>query len=168
MDAQRVYEKSEFLAALPTEEYQRMEQSWQEQRDRATTAATQAKHALQAVLQQSQAAVWNPNGDRFTGWAYAVPDTPGALSLAGEYRVYAEDLPPLSAKPLTERTPLPQPQALENHRYRLTLDQTRGIITAVYDKKLGRMLLQEREGVGVFSYPACHPGRAGTSRDHCL
>ena len=152
MDAQRVYEKSEFLAALPTEEYQRMEQSWQEQRDRATTAAAQAKHALQAVLQQSQAAVWNPNGDRFTGWAYAAPDTPGALSLAGEYRVYAEDLPPLSAKPLTERASLPQPQALENHRYRLTLDQTRGIITAVYDKKLGRTLLRERDGVGVFSY----------------
>ena len=98
-----------------------MEQSWQEQRDRATTAAALAKHALQAVLQQSQAAVWNPNGDRFTGWAYAAPDTPGALSLAGEYRVYAEDLPPLSAKPLTERASLPQPQALENHRYQMCI-----------------------------------------------
>ncbi len=47
---------------------------------------------------------------------------------------------------------MPGKNVLENHRYRLTLDQTRGVITELYDKKLGCALAKERNGVGVFSY----------------
>ncbi len=41
---------------------------------------------------------------------------------------------------------------VENHRYCLTFDGTRGTICQVYDKKLEAVLLRSQDGLGVFSY----------------
>ena len=146
----RVYEKNAFRAAKDSAEYRRMEASWQEQTERAQTAADAAAEAL-ACAGAGEDAVLNPNGASFTGWADA-DGLPGALCLAGRERVFVRDVPALAAvKPETKTYPAPE-NVLENHRYRLTLDRVRGVITELYDKKLSRVLARERDGVGVFAY----------------
>lgn len=146
----RVYAKKDFRAAKSSGEYRRMEASWQEQRDRAKTAAAAAKEAFNCV-NKGPGAVFNPNGGAFSGWVEA-EGVPGSVPIAGRSMIYVRDVPPLGASPLGGGSrPVPG-NVLENHRYRLTFDQDRGIITGLYDKALNRMLAQERSGAGVFSY----------------
>lgn len=152
MHAQRVYQKDAFLSALGSDEYHRMEASWQEQRNHALSARQHASNALHAV-QDSGCAVCNPNSAPFTGWAHANANTPGAVRLAGRNMIYVQDIPALSIQPIQPPTfPNTQADTLENHRYRLTFDREQGIITELFDKKLGRPLLKTRDGIGVFSY----------------
>ena len=66
--------------------------------------------------------------------------------------VYVREVPPLGTAPLCGRRYPPTENVLENHRYRLTFDRDRGLITELYDKTLRRALARERSGVGVFSY----------------
>lgn len=150
MDPMRVYGKRAFRARRNTEEYRKMEESWQEQTDRADTAAEAAAEAL-ACVKRGCGAVLNVNGSAFTGWAEA-KDAVNAVRLAGKDRIYVRDLAPLSASEPEGKIYAPAESVLENHRYRLTLDETRRVITQLYDKKLGRALAKERDGVGVFSY----------------
>lgn len=151
MQPERVYEKSAFHAARQTEEYRRMEASWQEQTDRAQTAGQAAKEALHCVTGIGNA-VFNPNGAPFTGWAQAEKGQPGALMLAGQPRVYVSEVPALGTKQPERVETARNGAQLENHRYRLELDHARGVITGLYDKRCDRMLLRERDGVGVFAY----------------
>lgn len=150
MDPMRVYEKKAFRAMEGSAEYRRMEESWREQAARAETAAKAAEEVL-AQVKGGGGALLNPGLSPFTGWA----DGEGAgrgIRLAGRNRIYVQEIPPLSAAPLEELSFPPRESPLENHRYRLTLDRERGLVTELYDKKLGRALAREREGIGVFSY----------------
>lgn len=150
MNAQRVYDKKKFRAVRETAEYLQMERSWQEQAGRARRALVSADRAISRA-ELGEGAVLNPNGGPFTGWAQA-EGAPGAIRLCGKDWLYIRDVPPLAAvKPEAPSYP-PSENVLENHRYRLTLDRERGLITELYDKALGRPLAQERDGVGVFSY----------------
>ncbi|MBQ7777635.1 MAG: DUF5054 domain-containing protein [Oscillibacter sp.] len=150
MKPERAYEKKAFRKAKNSDEYRRMEASWQEQRERAQQALDSAKAALQCAGGGEQA-VFNPNASAFTGWA-ELEDVGESVSLCGRSMVYVKDVPPLG-------TAVPQgcnyphrKNTLENHRYRLTFDESRGLITELYDKHLGCALAKERDGVGVFSY----------------
>ena len=150
MAQERVYEKKAFLKYKPSDEARRMEESWAEQAERAQEAAGTAAEAL-TCAKAGAGAVLNPNGAAFTGWADA-DGVDGAIRLAGRDRIYVQDVPALGAvKPEPKTYPEPV-DILENHRYRLTLDRTRGVITELFDKQLGRALARERDGVGVFSY----------------
>ena len=150
MAPERVYEKRDFLAAKNSGEYHRMEASWQEQRDRADAAAAAAKEAL-ACVKKGPGGVFNPNGGTFSGWVEA-ENTPGSVKIGGRDMVYVREVPPLGTAPLCGRRYPPTENVLENHRYRLTFDRDRGLITELYDKTLRRALARERSGVGVFSY----------------
>lgn len=153
MDYERVYEKEAFRRAKSSEQYRYMECSWDEQRQRARTAAQGATGALDCV-KPGTGAVFNPNGAPFTGWLEA-EDCPAAVPMGGRRMLYAENVPPLcaAAPVLREYRPFrPTETSLENHRYRLTYDGARGVITELYDKRAGRILARERDGVGVFSY----------------
>jgi len=149
MDPRRVYDKAAFRAAKQTAEYRRMEESWREQAERARAAADAAADALDCVT-RGAGCVFNPNGSPFTGWADA-DGMPGAVILARRGRVFVRDVPALGTVVPTVKS-YPADGALENHRYRLTLDRERGVITELYDKRLGRALARERDGVGVFAY----------------
>ena len=150
MSPERVYRKNKFCAARGSAEYKRMEESWQEQRERAETARSAAEAALHCAA-AGEGAFWNANGLPFSGWVNA-PGMSGAVSLCGQEKVYLENVPPLSAVICPAEKKYAKSSALENHRYRLTVDRDRGIITKLYDKKLGCALAEERHGVGVFSY----------------
>lgn len=148
----RVYDKAAFETARKTPSYRLMERSWDEQRVRACTADEQSRAALAAACTGDALSALNPNGSAFTGWMPA----PEGENICGEPRVYAENLPALSASPLPAHTPAAplrlNGDTLENHRYLLKIDLQRGKITELFDKKLGRALLRERHGVGVFDY----------------
>ena len=151
LPADRVYEKKAFLQAKETSAYRRMERSWNEQRARAEGAAAHVREA--AELLPGGSAVVNPNGAPFTGWARAED----GLTLGGTPRVYVENVPALGAasapaQPQAAPLALAADGTLENHRYRLTVDRARGRITELFDKRLGRALLREREDAGVFAY----------------
>ena len=150
MDPMRVYDKKKFRALRNSTEYLKMEESWTEQADRAEASAKAAAEALECAKSGS-GAILNANGSAFTGWAEA-EGAEGAVRLAGKERVYVRDVPALSAVAVESKTYPAAENVLENHRYRLTLDEDRGVITELYDKKLGCPLAKERDGVGVFSY----------------
>jgi len=152
MNPDRVYRKDLFEKALLSEEYRRIEASWDEQRQRAASAAEGAARALALSKAPNGYAVLNPNGTAFTGWAEAFEGLPAAIAFPDGYKVYVEDIPPVSIRELPAAAPQAPSGGLENHRYRLSIDQERGVITELYDKKLNRPLLRERDGVGVFSY----------------
>ena len=150
MDPMRVYDKKNFRARRNSEEYLKMEESWKEQAERADTSAKAAAAAI-ACAKRGDGAILNANGTAFTGWAEA-QGAENAVSLAGKERVYVRDVAPFSAVAVKNSIYAPGKNALENHRYLLTLDEDRGVITELYDKKLGCILAKERDGVGVFSY----------------
>lgn len=156
MDSDRVYRKDLFQKALSTEEYQHIEASWDEQRQRAVSAGKDAERALHLSNAPGNYAVLNANGCTFSGWADAEKETPSAVAFPDGYKVYVENIPPVSAHPLSATSSTISPTGvrggLENLRYRLAIDSQRGVITELYDKKLSRPLLKERDGVGVFSY----------------
>lgn len=153
MDPDRVYRKDLFQKALSTEEYRHIEASWEEQRQRAVSAGEDARRALELSGTPGGYAVLNPNGCAFSGWADAEKDVPPAVPFPDGYKVYVENVPPVSACPLpVVNSAEGIGGGLENRRYRLMVDAQRGIITELYDKKLSRPLLKERDGVGVFSY----------------
>lgn len=152
MNPERAYDKQTFLEKKDSEEYQRMERSWDEQRARAYTAQTAAQQALNTVQSGEDCLVFNPNGSAFTGWVPAKADLPGAVELCGTPCVYAENVPALGTAPVADREWKPAAHTLENHRYRLTIDPVAGQITELYDKKLGHALLRARDGAGVFAY----------------
>ncbi|WP_455581889.1 glycoside hydrolase family 38 N-terminal domain-containing protein [Dysosmobacter sp.] len=150
MNSERVYEKKAFRAAKDSEEYRRIEASWQEQRERAQAAECGA-HAALSCPSHGSGALFNPNGTAFSGWV-DVNHFPGAVQIGGRSMVYAREIPPLGTAAPESRSAPAAKSALENHRYRLTLDKERGVITELYDKVLDRALARERDGVGVFSY----------------
>lgn len=148
MKPERAYTKKAFRKAKETAEYARMEQSWDEQRQRAASAESAAKEALAAV-KPGEKRIFNPNGSPFSGWV-ETDETVGTV-LCGRSMTYAREVPALGTAPAEQKTYAPS-DVLENHRYRLMLDRTRGVITELYDKKSGCLLAKERNGVGVFSY----------------
>lgn len=153
MHPERVYEKAEFEAQRPSEEYRRMEQSWDEQRNRAWRAGFEAEQALALAADGSGVlTVWNPNGRPFTGWVEVPEGTEGAAMLAGRPYVYAHGVPALSGRPIGAQPIALDKNVLENHRYRLTVNRECGIIESVYDKKQKQELLRARDGIGVFAY----------------
>lgn len=150
MNPERVYTKSDFRKAKSTREYRRMEESWQEQRQRANRTSDAACAALGCVS-AGEYRVFNPNGRAFSGWV-ETGDTSDGIPLCGRRMGYAENVPPLGTAPLESGEYGKAVNVLENHRYRLRLDRERGIITELYDKQNNCVLARERDGVGVFSY----------------
>ena len=150
MKPAREYEKKKFRAYRSSEEALRMEESWREQADRADSAAALAGVAL-ACAAPGSGAVLNANGTTFTGWAAADND-PEAILLGGRRRIFIQELPALQAGMPPAAAYAGAENVLENHRYRLSLDEKRGIITELYDKKLNCLLAKERGGIGVFAY----------------
>lgn len=153
LPADRAYDKEGFSKAKQTVPYRLMERSWDEQRSRAARAEKAVEETVAlAETDGAPLCALNPNGVPFTGWVRA--DT--GENICGEHCVYVKDIPALAAVPLSEQqTAAPLHLAgdvIQNHRYRLKIDLTRGKITELFDKKLDRALLAERDGVGVFEY----------------
>lgn len=152
LPADRVYEKEAFRAAKTSSAYRRMERSWDEQRARAGRAAQCTQDAF-SHLGTDAPALFNPNGAPFSGWVRTAGE---GVQLCGASYVYGQQLPALAVSPRPTTAPSApltlQGDMLQNHRYRLTIDRARGVITELFDKKRDRVLLRERDGVGVFSY----------------
>ena len=66
----RVYEKELFLEAKPSESYQFMEASWEEQRERARRAAKRRQELKELLERDAEEGIYlfNPNNTSYTGW----------------------------------------------------------------------------------------------------
>ena len=175
----RVYEKELFLEAKPSESYQFMEASWEEQRERARRAAKRRQELKELLERDAEEGIYlfNPNNTSYTGWVVLesghLDVEHQGLSLRGqslpvakingEWACYVQDLPPLSTVQLTcegEKLgvgglDVKEEQGIvrvENHRYALTFSHVAGEILSLFDKKLQAVLLEKRDGKAVLSY----------------
>lgn len=119
---ERVYKKEEFEQARQKANYQFMEESWREQRQRADTCR-KLLDRYEEILDNSAEEM------KYTKWEQAV-SAGGSL--------------------LTEQNS--GVSWVENHRYRLEFSDSDGTITALYDKKMNSKLLESQSGIGIFSY----------------
>lgn len=173
----RVYEKEDFLKAKKQENYQFMERSWQEQRERAQLCGATLDR-VKTMLEEERGAsyfLFISEAASFTGWvsieAYRAELENRTLLIdkkelpvtviQGELSCYVTDLPPLVSTELEifDRQPAAgqlkyfidsDGSHVENHRY--TISFCDGIINSVYDKKLQCNLLEKHGDEGVFSY----------------
>ncbi|MGB8455135.1 MAG: DUF5054 domain-containing protein [Anaerocolumna sp.] len=175
----RVYPKADFLEAKHQDNYQFMENSWQEQRDRAEKGS-QAMEELKILVEGGERkgfSIFNPYSGAFTGWVSVkgiekdfaecslemnqeiLPMT----QIDGEWSCYVKELPPLLTTPLTIVNIPTNMENLtvkndgrsisaENHRYVLRFSEVSGEITELYDKKLEAVLLKQQNQKSVFSY----------------
>ena len=158
-----------------------MEKSWEEQRERSVRISEDLKaYGEDLAAADSEGWFYNPSAAEFTGWV-KIPEEnekaaelrtsagkiqvsgkePGKMRIFDEPACYLEQVPPLSSVKAVPAEK--EPEALEvkkegalssaeNHRYRLDFDEIIGKITRLYDKKLRKTLLEERNGEGVFQY----------------
>jgi len=175
----RVYCKKEFLKAKLKKNYLFMEESWQEQKDRAN----QSRLAMQKMKMQveknnnNEISLFNPNNSDFTGWVTLKElnseltdcslemngeDLP-ITKIDGEWACYVKTLPPFVTSPLhivKIQSPIGnlvikrenQLVTVENHRYTLTFSEISGKIIELFDKKLNSVLLKDRNHKSIFSY----------------
>lgn len=161
---ERVYRKKDFLKAREQDNYQFMEKSWEEQRERSVRINEDLKvYGEDLATTGSEAWFYNPSAAEFTGWVPLGTEFSGSerVKIFGKPACYVEQVPPFSsvkAVPAEKETGALSVEKkgtlsfAENHRYRLDFDETTGKITRLYDKKLGKTLLEERDGEGVFEY----------------
>ncbi len=176
---QRVYQKKDFLKDKQNSNYKYMEQSWQEQRDRAVSS-TQTIRKVKLLIDgkcDNEISLFNPNSLAYTGWVtlkYLDRDLSACsircegkllpvTSIDGEWSCFVTELPPFITVPLhiTEGNDYKgalsvsnsrQKIVVENHRYRLTFSEKTGEVTELYDKELASVLLQQNKDRSVFSY----------------
>jgi len=176
---ERVYKKEQFAAAQLEEKYRFMEQSWEEQRERAVHCR-QALDRLEAAMPGNEGTdyLYNPSLQPYTGWAKIEKvNVKGRHHLSGagrknllsseifgEHACYVSDLKPLATTELViQEAPEKEVRELkvnrrgalfdvENHRYRLEFDPQTGKIVRLTDKQNNCVLLEEQAGIGVFSY----------------
>lgn len=170
---ERVYRKKDFLKAKKQENYQFMEKSWEEQRERADKCQELlSKYDLQTEDEQEKNYLYNPSVQSYTGWvpmpfSGKVPVIDGkpvrTASFFGKDWGYVKGLLPLSTTLLEKVERIwKEPELIikqagekpyvENHRYCLTFDEKTGVIVSLTDKKYDKVLLKAHHGIGVFSY----------------
>lgn len=175
----RVYEKEEFLKEKNKDNYRFMEESWQEQKSRAT-ACKESVDKLKIALEKGKEGeyfLFNSATNPFTGWvsieayknefydkAIFINDTELQVTiLQGELSCYVMNLKPLETTKLKIQNKKTAPFQLnvfreknttniENHRYVLTFDEHRGVILELFDKKLQCSLMKQQGKDGIFSY----------------
>jgi len=176
---ERVYHKSEFLRAKSQENYQFMETSWQEQKDRANQSRV-TMNAAKILVESSgnkEMSLFNPNNSEFTGWVtlkelnHEVTDSSLKINktalpmtkIDGEWACYVENLPPFITVPIRYADAVPPTGNLtikkennvvtiENHRYTLKFSETTGNIFELFDKELDSALMKKNNGKSIFSY----------------
>lgn len=153
----RVYKKEEFKKARQEKNYQFMEQSWEEQRKRAETCKNLLERYEQDLEKDREKREWlyNPLTEPYTGWVQGDSEPVYVKGLAPLACTKLErsmgDKAPKNSDDLTVEDH-PEGSSVENHRYRLEFSVADGTITAVYDKKLNRRLLEAQKDTGIFSY----------------
>ena len=178
----RLYGKKDFLRAKLQENYQFMEESWQEQRDRANEC-TLAMQEIKVLIESGSSGTndeiyfFNPNSSEFTGWvtlkecnkdlaSYSLEVNGEVLVITridGELACYVNNLPPFVTVPLhfieaivpTENLVVKKENdiiTIENHRYSLLFSEITGNILELFDKKMDCVLLKEINGKSIFSY----------------
>lgn len=175
----RVYNKKEFIKAKNKKNYQFMENSWKEQRERANNASEARRQMKIQIENKSSQAIsfFNPSSLAFTGWVILEDQTVDynktSLLINGktlpitkindEWACYAQELPPFTAVPVELKEGAILTQGLihkeedgvigiENHRYALTISKVSGDILGLYDKQLDKMLLENIDDKPVFTY----------------
>jgi len=175
----RVYGKNEFIKEKKKENYQFMENSWKEQKERAINASVaRSQMKIQIEKKSSQGiSFFNPSSAEFTGWVVmddqSINYNQTALlidgkslpvaKINGEWACYVQQLPPFTTVPLEIKEGAVLTQGLiykdedgivkiENHRYTLTFSKVSGGILGLYDKQLKKMLLENIGDKPVFSY----------------
>ncbi len=176
---ERVYHKNEFLEAKHKDNYLFIEDSWQEQRDRAYQShlALQELKKLTDGKKPEKLSLFNPGSSAFTGWV-SVKDLNMDFSdcslemnqeilpmtrIDGEWSCFVKELPPFATTPLKIAAVPPDTGSLTvknnglfitaaNHRYILKFSEITGEITELYDKKLEAVLLKQQNQKPVFSY----------------
>ncbi|MDO4306178.1 MAG: DUF5054 domain-containing protein [Eubacteriales bacterium] len=170
---ERVYRKKDFLKAKKQDNYQFMEKSWEEQRERAVLCGEQlSKYCFWTEKGQEKSYLYNPSVQPYTGWvpmkfSDKVPLIQGKpIKTATFFEKtwgYVQGLLPLSTEPLEKGESIPKEPELsikqagenacvENHRYCLIFEEKTGVIVSLTDKKYDRVLLKAHHGIGVFSY----------------
>ncbi|WMJ90600.1 hypothetical protein [Anaerocolumna sp. MB42-C2] len=176
---ERVYQKSDFLKAKENENYQFMETSWKEQRDRANICNITLGEIKSLIenKESGQLSVFNPGGCDFTGWVIAKDidkdfteyslemncEKLPVTKINGEWAFYVKNLRPFVTAPITVNKYATNSAGLcikkdgsvtvvENHRYSLTFSEITGKISEVYDKKLKTVLLKQQKNESVFAY----------------
>ncbi|NLK28494.1 MAG: hypothetical protein GX306_09170 [Clostridiales bacterium] len=175
----RVYPKEEFLEEKKKKNYQFMENSWLEQKERAVEASS-ARNELKILIEKNsnqEIYFFNPNNANYTGWVILEDQNIDlsrkglalndeilpAIRIEGEWACYVENLPPFTTVPITIKEKTAQMDDLivkedgdlvsvENHRYILTFSKINGEILGLYDKKLKTMHLEKQKDKAVFSY----------------
>lgn len=127
LGADRVYQKKDFLEAKKEARYRFMEESWQEQRERARLCEKAVKE-LEDYLEQGLGV---HVADSTTKIGNPLPQVSASI-------LQAEDKDGLNR--------------VENHRYCLVFDMTTGVIESLWDKKLQCVLLEKQGDISVFSY----------------
>jgi hypothetical protein len=175
----RVYRKKEFLKAKHKDNYIFMEQSWQEQRERAdkSVQTLQKVRLLVNDKNEKQINLFNPNSSPYTGWV-SLKSLDRVLSdcsiiqgelplpitkIDGAWSCFVTELKPFVTVPLhisegseyngtLSVSKSEKKIVLENHRYRLIFSEKTGDIFELYDKELASVLLEKNENQSVFSY----------------
>lgn len=170
---ERVYRKKDFRKARKQDNYQFMEKSWEEQRQRAALCGERlSEYGCRAEQDREKSYFYNPSVQPYTGWI-PVPFSDKApfiqgkpvrtASFFGKTWGYVRGLLPLSTELLEKGEGIPKEPELsirqageavcvENHRYRLTFEEKTGVIVSLTDKKYDKVLLKAHHGIGVFSY----------------
>ncbi|MDF2543669.1 MAG: hypothetical protein K0S47_3387 [Herbinix sp.] len=174
----RVYKKSEFAKAKENKKYKFMEESWQEQKERAAGSNSKLRE-LKVMIEDKmdESYIFNPNTSEYTGWVSlknsSIDMSNCSLEINGEilpitkidgdWACYVKNLPSFITTPLRKVNQVPLAQnistrfendnvIIENHRYRLTFSKTNGCISELFDKKLMKVLLKEYNNKSVFAY----------------
>lgn len=175
----RVYHKKGFLKEKNTKNYQFMEASWQEQRDRVYRSDLAIQELKLLVESESNAvsSMFNPNSCEFTGWVTLkdlnqdftdcgiemnneiLPIT----KIDGEWACFVKKIPSFITIPFrivdtySPRGNLAIKRmdnffTIENHRYAMRFSEITGDIVQLYDKKMNAVLLKQYNQKSIFSY----------------
>jgi hypothetical protein len=175
----RVYRKKDFLKAKQKKNYQFMEASWQEQKDRAIKC-DQAVNELKLLVESKdnmEYSLFNPNSRAFSGWVslkdLQIDFEKCSLEVENkilpitktedEYSCYVSNLQPFQTIPIRvaeEVAPIgkliisheKEFVKAQNHRYIMTFSSITGNITEIFDKQLNSILLKQHNQKSIFSY----------------
>lgn len=179
LGAKRIYRKKDFRKEKQKKNYKFMEQSWQEQRDRAIDSVQLVREVKSLIDEKSDNKVsfFHSGSRTYTGWVslkdlnrdltgcsiYCEGQLLPVTMINGEWSCYVRELEPMRTVPIIMKDGYPYPKKLsilkseqeiviENHRYRLSFSDKTGCISKLYDKELNTVLLQECNGQSIFSY----------------
>jgi hypothetical protein len=175
----RVYRKKDFLKEKSAKNYQFMEASWQEQRDRVyqSDLAVQELKLLVESKSNSVSSMFNPNSSEFTGWVSlkdlnrdftdcAIEMNNEILQITkidGEWACFVKKIPSFITIPFrVVDTYSPKGKlaikrmdnfvTIENHRYSMRFSEITGDIVQLYDKKMNAVVLKQCNQKSIFSY----------------